>query len=455
KAGALMDKLYMVSGPLMGATAELIGKEITVGRAPDNAICIDDPSVSEHHAVIARKDRECVVKDLSSAKGTYVRGEKVIVASLQDGDKVAFGSVEAQFETTEVKLQLPSKPVVPDAPQVLTWPKRGASKTKAGASAFKAAVLKLVQVAALVGLAAGGYWVYQKLSRVDPFGDAPPAETAKVTPFVTPPSMPASLPPAPQPSQTAVAPAPQTASVAPAAAPTQPAAPAPVAAAPPPSAASTPPRTVSAPTHPVVQQAKLLLAQNKAQDAITSLDKLIASATDHAVVADAQPTLRQALNVQLAALQSAKQQWEAQCKPIEDRLTAAQDKLQQDTKALADKKAAEANIYEIPGGHWRYGYWEGVYYSSRRWVPNTRKGTGDPQAQTAIHELQIKTMTGAQEIKKQGDLVNRYRQQILAFDQQIVGIQSRVSQLDAVLNPAAPATPAAAPAAEPAPAAPK
>ena len=451
-----MDKLYMVSGPLMGATAELIGEEITVGRAPDNAICIDDASVSEHHAVIARKNRECVVKDLGSAKGTYVRGEKIIVAALQDGDKVAFGSVEAQFETTEVKLHLPSTPVVPTAPGVLTWPQRGTSKAKAGASAFKAAVLKLVQVAALVGLAAGGYWVYQKLSRVDPFGDAPPVEAAKVTPFVTPPSMPASPPPsaaaslspAPQPSPAPTAPAPQPVAVAPA---------------PPPAAPAAPPRAVSGPTHPVVQQAKLLLAQNKAQDAITSLDKLIASATDHAVVADAQPTLRQALNVQLAALQSAKQQWEAQSKPIEDRLTAAQDKLQQDTKALEDKKAAEAKIYQIPGGHWRYGYWDGVYYSSRRWVPNTRKGTGDPQAQTAIHEFQIKTMTGGQEIKKQGDLVNRYRQQILVLDQQIVAVQSRVSQLDAVLNPAAPAAPLAAapgtapasPAAEPVPAAAK
>lgn len=433
-----MDKLYMVSGPLMGATAELIGGEITVGRAPDNGICIDDPSVSGHHAVIVRKDRECVVRDLGSGKGTYVRGEKIIVASLQDGDKLAFGAVEAQFETTEVKLRLPSKPVVPDAPQVLTWPKRGASRTNEGPSVFKVAALRLVQLAAVVGLAAGGYWVYQKLSRVDLLGDVAPAETAKVTPFVTPPSMPPSSPPAPMPAQTVAATTPQPAPVAPVT-PVAAPAPAPVPTAMPAPVAAPTPRAAIA--HPVIQQAKLLLAQNKVQDAVISLDKLIASASDHAVVADAQPTLRQALSVQLAGLQSAKQQWEAQCKPIEDRLKAAQEKVQQDTKALEDKKAAEAKIYEIPGGHWRYGYWDGVYYSSRRWVPNTRKGTGDPQAQTAIHELQIKTMTGAQEMKKQNDLMNRYRQQILALDQQIVAIQSRVSQLDAVLNPAAPATP--------------
>ena len=58
-----MDKLYMISGPLMGATAELIGEEITIGRASDNTICIDDESVSDHHAVITRKNRGCVVRD--------------------------------------------------------------------------------------------------------------------------------------------------------------------------------------------------------------------------------------------------------------------------------------------------------------------------------------------------------------------------------------------------------
>jgi len=58
--------------------------------------------------------------------------------------------------------------------------------------------------------------------------------------------------------------------------------------------------------------------------------------------------LKQALDAQLLSLQSVKQQWEAQCKPLEERLKTAQDKLDQDNKALVDKKDAEAKIYEVP-----------------------------------------------------------------------------------------------------------
>ena len=45
-----MDKLYMVTGPLMGATSELIEEKATIRRTPDNIICIADESVSHQQA---------------------------------------------------------------------------------------------------------------------------------------------------------------------------------------------------------------------------------------------------------------------------------------------------------------------------------------------------------------------------------------------------------------------
>ncbi|MFA7007192.1 MAG: FHA domain-containing protein, partial [Verrucomicrobiia bacterium] len=84
-----MDKLYFLTGPLQGATAELIGDEISVGRALDNDICIDDESLSGHHAVITRQNKECVLRDLQSAKGTTVRGNKIIMVTLEDSDRIA------------------------------------------------------------------------------------------------------------------------------------------------------------------------------------------------------------------------------------------------------------------------------------------------------------------------------------------------------------------------------
>ncbi|MCX6900086.1 MAG: FHA domain-containing protein [Verrucomicrobia bacterium] len=435
-----MDKLYFLSGPLQGATAELIGDEITIGRASDNGICIDDESVSDHHAVIARQNKECILRDLQSARGTTVQGNKVIVVTLEDSNRIAFGAVEAEFTTTEIKLHMPTTAVLPPSPQQIAWPQRKDPSAGSVGSSFKSAVLTLVQLVALVALAGGGYFVYQKFSKMDPNGDALPTDNAKATPLATTSRTPAqaphytaaaSLPPTPQPYAVPAASATQS---------TMPAQPAP-AAAPVSVAAPAPARIVSASSNPAIQQAKLLLAQNKYSDAVNYLDKVIATTKDPSVAADAQVPLKQALDAQLLSLQSIKQQWEAQSKPLEERLKAAQDKVNQDTKALEDKKAAEAKVYVMPGGHWRSGYWDGVYYSSRGWVPNTRKGTGDPQAQTAIHELQIKVMTSTQEVKKQTGLVNRYRQQVLALEQQIAPIQARIAQLDAVLKLAQPATP--------------
>ena len=459
-----MDKIYFLSGPLLGATAELIGEEVTLGRTSDNAICMEDESVSDHHALLTHRGSDWVVKDLGSAKGTFVRGDRVLVAALRDGDKLAFGSVEAEFQAAVGKLQLPTTPLMPVAPQVITWPQPPGGGAKTEAASFKSAAMKLVQLAAVVAVLAGGYFAYQKFSRMEPSVDASGPDSAKVAP----PSAPApyasrpSLPAAPQPYTTAAAPlanapASQPAAVsaaytqlamrpkgesAPAVVP-EPAAPpaAPVAPAPPPVAAAVPVKAASAATGPMMQQVKLLLAQNKYGDAVSYLDKVIASTTDPTVATELQTPLKQALDAQLLSLQSVKQQWEAQCKPLDDRLKATQDKLDQDNKALTSKKDAEAKIYEVPGGHYRYGYWDGHYYYSRTWVPNTRKGTGDQQAQTAIHELQIKVMLDTQDIKKQTDVVNRYHQQILSLDQQIAPVQARVTQLNAVLNPAPPTAP--------------
>lgn len=402
-----MDKIQFLSGPLQGATAELIGDEITVGRAADNAICLDDESVSDHHALLNHRGGDWIVKDLGSAAGTYVRGDRVLVSPLQDGDKLVFGSVEMEFQTAVGKLQLPTTVSAPAQPQGATWPLYRGPAARRNPSAFKTAVVKLVQLAVLAAVVTGGYFAYQKFSRMEPAGAAP-SDTTKVAPMTA----------APRTSQPAILPAAYTPSAAPAR--TEPAmvqATAPVAVAP-------PPRTPSATASPAIQPARLLLAQNKYAEAVSCLDKVIASATDPVVASEAQAPLKQALEAQLTALLSAKQQWETQSKAIEDRLKAAQDKLTQDNQVLERKKADEGRVYATSGGYWFNG----------RWIYNTRKGTGDS---SAIQAAQIVVMTDTQEVKKQTDLLSRYQAQVTLLDQQIAPIQARVTQMNAVLSTAA------------------
>ena len=67
-------------------------KECTIGRAPENDVCIRDRSVSQRHAHIALTPAgEVFVEDLDSTNGTYVNGEKIVRRALRDGDKVYIG----------------------------------------------------------------------------------------------------------------------------------------------------------------------------------------------------------------------------------------------------------------------------------------------------------------------------------------------------------------------------
>ncbi len=65
------------------------GKQLTIGRAPDNDVCIANQGVSQHHArVSATADGAIVIEDLGSTNGTYVNGERITRQTLRDGDKV-------------------------------------------------------------------------------------------------------------------------------------------------------------------------------------------------------------------------------------------------------------------------------------------------------------------------------------------------------------------------------
>src|SRR3972149_1425787 len=63
-------------------------KELKIGRAPENEVCIRDQSISQRHARVVLTPAGAVfVEDLGSTNGTYVNGEKVERHALWDGDK--------------------------------------------------------------------------------------------------------------------------------------------------------------------------------------------------------------------------------------------------------------------------------------------------------------------------------------------------------------------------------
>ena len=69
---------------------------ITVGREPDNKVCLAIDVLSRHHAKIYFRDGAWFVEDLDSSNGTYHRGRKLPPNSrseLANGDVVRLGTV--------------------------------------------------------------------------------------------------------------------------------------------------------------------------------------------------------------------------------------------------------------------------------------------------------------------------------------------------------------------------
>ena len=70
----------------------------TIGREPNCAVCINDPSVSRGHARIVVEDGRATIEDLSSKNGTQVMGQAIKSATLlKDGDEVEFGHVKGWY----------------------------------------------------------------------------------------------------------------------------------------------------------------------------------------------------------------------------------------------------------------------------------------------------------------------------------------------------------------------
>ena len=85
------------------ATHELVDATITVGRLADNALQIEDASVSSHHAELTLGEGgDYVLTDIGSTNGTLLNGKELAEGDgqrLQAGDKVVFGNVETSYES--------------------------------------------------------------------------------------------------------------------------------------------------------------------------------------------------------------------------------------------------------------------------------------------------------------------------------------------------------------------
>lgn len=117
-----MARLLLLLDGVPMRSYELHEPGVTIGRAADNDIALDDPVVSANHAMVRLKadpylegHQVALLEDLDSTNGTLVNGRKVQRHMLQQGDRIRIGRQEFSYEADSGSLDrtaiyLPDEP---------------------------------------------------------------------------------------------------------------------------------------------------------------------------------------------------------------------------------------------------------------------------------------------------------------------------------------------------------
>jgi hypothetical protein len=97
-AGEMWAQLVVISGAKQGVIFPLRSASVTIGRGAGNAIVLQDPSVSTHHARIDQHGGQAALIDLNSSNGTFVNGQRVSQMWLSGGEVLLMGDTHMRFE---------------------------------------------------------------------------------------------------------------------------------------------------------------------------------------------------------------------------------------------------------------------------------------------------------------------------------------------------------------------
>lgn len=90
-------RLLLAGGESAGREYPVSKKPISIGRAPDNSLVLDDGRASGHHAFVRCLPTGFVIEDQDSKNGTYVNGQRVEQRLLADCDAIDIGTSQLYF----------------------------------------------------------------------------------------------------------------------------------------------------------------------------------------------------------------------------------------------------------------------------------------------------------------------------------------------------------------------
>jgi Protein of unknown function (DUF3662)/FHA domain len=93
-------RAYLLVGSDSSAPVQfdLGGSLISIGRASDNDVIVDDPLVSRHHCQLKLQHGAYSFADLASRNGSFVNGQPVSEVALGPGDRIQIGDTDIEFQ---------------------------------------------------------------------------------------------------------------------------------------------------------------------------------------------------------------------------------------------------------------------------------------------------------------------------------------------------------------------
>jgi len=97
ETGEAVARILLASGGKTTLERELRPGRLVIGRTQDNDLQIDSKFISRHHCQIVTQLDSCIIEDLNSTNGIYVKSKRVRRHNLNDGDVVVVGQHEIMY----------------------------------------------------------------------------------------------------------------------------------------------------------------------------------------------------------------------------------------------------------------------------------------------------------------------------------------------------------------------
>jgi predicted component of type VI protein secretion system len=162
-----MAFLKIQDGMAKGHRIQIDRDEVVIGRASENVVQIDDPSVSGRHCSITRQGRRFILRDLGSTNGTRLNGVRIDSYQLSAKDLISVGSIDVLFDGEDVddhmEGEIPPTIIRPAPPRSVAAAQQTEAIPFAQRETSRGSWIALSICAGLLVLGALGWFLYNLL----------------------------------------------------------------------------------------------------------------------------------------------------------------------------------------------------------------------------------------------------------------------------------------------------